>query len=53
LLDRLKATDKTFLLVAHGGIARVVHSYFYDMTNEEYGMFKLGNCEILKYEFTD
>ena len=22
--------------MAHNGIARVVHSYFYDMTNEEY-----------------
>ncbi len=51
LLDRLKAADKTFLLVAHGGIARVVHSYFHNMTNEEYGKFKLKNCEILRYEF--
>ena len=32
----LKAdTGKTYLLVAHNGIARVVQSYFYDMTNEE------------------
>ena len=37
LLDELKAdTGKTYLLVAHNGIARVVQSYFYDMTNEEY-----------------
>ena len=37
LLDELRAdTDKTYLLVAHNGIARVVQSYFYDMTNEEY-----------------
>ena len=37
LLDELRAdTDKTDLLVAHNGIARVVQSYFYDMTNEEY-----------------
>ena len=36
LLDELKAdTDKTYLLVAHNGIARVVQSYFYDMTNED------------------
>ena len=51
LLDRLKKDNKTYLLVAHGGIARVVNSYFYDMTNEEYANFKLENCEILKYEF--
>lgn len=51
LLDRLKNDGKTYLLVAHGGIARVVNSYFFDMTNEEYGKFKLENCEILRYEF--
>ena len=51
LLDRLKNDGKTYLLVAHGGIARVVNSYFFDMTNEEYGNFKLENCEILRYEF--
>ena len=34
LLDELKADEsKTYLLVAHNGIARVVQSYFHDMTN--------------------
>lgn len=51
LLDKIKADNKTYLLVAHNGIARVVNSYFYDMTNKEYSNFKLKNCEILKYEF--
>ena len=34
LLDEIKADpgQKTYLLVAHNGIARVVHSYFNDMT---------------------
>lgn len=32
-------TKKTYILVAHNGIARVVQSYFYDMTNEEYAAF--------------
>ena len=37
LLDELRQDeDKTYLLVAHNGIARVVESYFHDMTNEEY-----------------
>ncbi len=37
LLDELRQEEnKTYLLVAHNGIARVVESYFYDMTNEEY-----------------
>ena len=53
LLDELKAVsdEKTYILVAHGGIARVVNSYFYDMTNEEYADFGCENCEILTYEF--
>ncbi|MBQ9282035.1 MAG: histidine phosphatase family protein [Treponema sp.] len=55
LLDRLteetKRTGKTFLLVAHNGLARVVNSYFCDMTNEEFGVFGITNCQLLEYEF--
>ncbi|MBR3645177.1 MAG: histidine phosphatase family protein [Lachnospiraceae bacterium] len=53
LLDELKeeSDDKTYLLVAHNGIARVVKSYFEDMTNEEYAAFGIKNCEILKFSF--
>ena len=52
LLDELKAdTDKTYLLVAHNGIARVVQSYFYDMTNEEYAAAGIRNCELVEYHF--
>lgn len=53
LLDdiRLEADQKTYLLVAHNGIARVVHSYFYDMTNEEYSAFGIKNCEIRRYVY--
>ena len=52
LLDDLKAQpDKTFILVAHNGIARVVQSYFYEMTNDEYAAFGIKNCEVREYEF--
>ena len=52
LLDELKAdTGKTYLLVAHNGIARVVHSYFYDMTNEEYAAAGIKNCQLVEYTF--
>ena len=51
LLDDLRADDKTYLLVAHNGIARCVQSYFYDMTNEEYAAFGIKNCEIREYRF--
>ena len=52
LLDELKADEnKTYLLVAHNGIARVVQSYFYDMTNEEYAAFGIQNCELREFTF--
>ncbi len=53
LLDEIKAEagEKTYLLVAHNGISRVVHSYFYDMENEEYAAFGIKNCEIRRYSF--
>ncbi len=52
LLDELKAQpDKTYLLVAHNGIARVVESYFHDMTNEQYAMAGIRNCQLVEYEF--
>ena len=51
LLDELKQDDKTYLLVAHNGIARVVESYFHNMTNAEYAAFGIKNCELRKFDF--
>ncbi len=53
LLDELKADPegKTYLLVAHNGIARVVESYFHSMTNKEYAAFGVKNCAIVAYDF--
>ena len=39
------------LLVAHNGIARVVRSYFTDMSNQDYAAYGIGNCEIVEYHF--
>lgn len=49
LVDDLKKEDRTYLLVAHNGIARVLKSYFTDMNNEEYAAFGIRNCEILRF----
>lgn len=49
LLDELKSDDKVYLLVAHNGISRVVQSYFYDMSNEDYAKFGIDNCDILEF----
>lgn len=53
LLDDIKmeSTKKTYILVAHNGIARVVQSYFTDMTNEEYAAWGVKNCALVRYDF--
>ncbi len=51
LLDEIKQSDKTYILVAHNGIARVIQSYFFEMTNDEYSAYGVPNCSITKYDF--
>ena len=55
LIDEIRSDPegKTYLLVAHNGIARVVESYFRPMTNSEYASFGVKNCAILTYEWKD
>lgn len=52
LLDDLCKDDKTYILVAHNGIARVVKSYFENMTNEEYAAFGVKNCSVTEFIFS-
>ena len=51
LLEQIKVrySDKTVLLVCHNGICRVIHSYFYDMTNEEFATFSMDNAALAEY----
>ncbi|MBQ6289195.1 MAG: histidine phosphatase family protein [Clostridia bacterium] len=51
LLDDLKKDSRDYILVAHNGIARVVESYFREMTNDEYARFGIRNGEIREYRF--
>ena len=46
-----KRPNLNILVVAHGGMARVFNSYFYDMGNEEFVKFGLENCDYRVYEF--
>lgn len=52
LLDEIRDDQKerTIMLVAHNGIARVVQSYFYDMTNDDYARFGVPNCAVLSFD---
>ena len=52
LIDDLKKeSDKTYLLVALNGIARIVESYFQDMSNQEFAAFGIQNAEVKEYVF--
>ena len=53
LLDEIRAQagEKTYILVAHNGISRVIQSYFFEMTNAEYAAFGVENCAVRRYEF--
>lgn len=52
LLEELKEQhpEKRILLVCHGGICRVIRTYFEDMTNEDYFRYSEENAAIREYE---
>ena len=51
VIDDVKALypEDNVLLVCHGGICRVIDSYFYDMTLDRFMHFFMGNCELRVY----
>ncbi len=53
LLDDVRRLypDENVLLVCHGGICRVIDTYFYDMTVHRFMHFFMGNCELRVYEW--
>ncbi len=53
LIDDIKASGKTYILVAHNGIVRSVQSYFHSETNEEYASFGIPNCDVVEYTWED
>ena len=52
LLDeiKIKYQGKKVLLVCHGTVCRAIHSYFYDMSNEEIFYHRIQNCQLQEYE---
>ncbi len=43
-------SDKNVLIVSHGGVCRMIETYFHDMTTEEYSSWFMGNCQIIEYD---
>ena len=51
LLTELKEKypDKNVLLVCHGGVCRLIRTYFEDMTNEEFFQYSEENANVRAY----
>ncbi len=52
LLDEIKArgAERGVLLLCHGGVMRLVRTYFEDMTNEQFVRYSAQNCCLEEYE---
>lgn len=47
-----KYADKNVLLVTHGGILRIIRTYFLTMENEEFSSYRALNCQLDEYEWS-
>lgn len=45
-----KYTNKNILIITHGGICRIINTYFHDMTNDEFFNYTASNGIITEYE---
>lgn len=52
LIDEIKCKykNKNVLIISHGGVCRIINTYFRDMTNEEFFNYTLQNGELEEYE---
>lgn len=53
IIDDVKKAypDKNVLFVCHGGVSRIVKTYFEDMTNDEFFHYSPENGFVAEYEF--
>ena len=51
LLDELaeRRLSENALIVAHGGVCRLIHSYFISMTRDEFASYSPENCQLEPY----
>ena len=48
---RERCLTENVLLVCHGGVCRVIHTYFHPLTNEEYFRYQAPNATLLRYDY--
>lgn len=44
-----KYPDKNILIVCHGGVCRIIETYFHDLDTVSYSNWFMDNCQILEY----
>ncbi len=42
-------SDKNVLIVCHGGVCRIIETYFHDLTTQSYNNWFMGNCQLIEY----
>ena len=42
--------DKNVLVVCHGGVCRIIRTYFEDMENEQFSTYSPDNASLVEYE---
>lgn len=52
LIDKIKEQyqGKNILIISHGGICRIIRTYFIDMSNDEFFNYTLENGNLEEYE---
>ncbi len=55
VLDEIKEIyrGKNVLIVSHGGVCRVIETYFHDMTTEEFSNWFMENCAVIRYDIQE
>lgn len=41
--------NKTVLIISHGGVCRIINTYFNDVKTEDFAAWFVDNCSILEY----
>lgn len=52
LIEKIKEKykGKNILIISHGGVCRIIRTYFVDMTNDDFFNYTLENCKLEEYE---
>lgn len=52
LIDKIKEQyqGKNILIISHGGVCRIIRTYFIDMSNDEFFSYTLENGKLEEYE---